>query len=81
MYGYFLNGDLHQMYSQMDWLKHKGISVSMDGGIPIVCNEEDYIKALNIIWLGKLEGWWNYDTEFEKYNICSKDEYKIALGV
>ena len=31
-------------------------------------------NALTAIWTYKPEGWWHYDDEYVKYNICTKED-------
>ena len=56
-----------------------GIKIFQHGVHPVIKNKDEYIKALNIIWSEKIEGWWNYKEEFLKYNVCSAQKFKEEL--
>jgi hypothetical protein len=75
---FHLNGDLKQMATQMVVLKERGIKVEVDGGIPFV-EEKDYHRALLIIWVNAIHGWWNYKDDFLKYAICTEEQFMKRL--
>ena len=73
-----LNGDLNQMATQMAELRMHGIRSEVDGGIPYI-EDKDYARALAIIWMGGIAGWWNYKDDFLKYGICDEEQYMGRL--
>lgn len=73
-----LNGDLNQMATQMSELSRYGIRVKVDGGIPFI-EDAEYKRALSIIWVGGISGWWNYKKEFIQHDICAEKEFMERL--
>ena len=62
------------MATQMTVLEECNIKVDVDGGIPFI-EDKDYHRALAIIWVDGIAGWWNYEEEFIKHDICTKGEF------
>ncbi len=77
-YNFTLEGDLGQMGSQMNFLLGQGFDVQQRNVYPII-KECDVEKALKLIYENKIEGWWHYDYEYEKFGICSKEKYNKKL--
>lgn len=73
-----LDGDLNQMYTQMEVLKRRGISVTVNGGIPIV-NDVDYERSIRVIYENYVIGWWNYRDDLISLGICTKEEFMKRL--
>lgn len=74
-----LNGDLNQMYTQMDFLRQRGISVNVNGGIPII-NANDFERSIRLIYENRVIGWWNYKDELVSFGICTEEEFMDRLG-
>jgi hypothetical protein len=66
------------MATQMEALKEYGIRAEVEGGIPYI-DEREYERALAIIWLDKVAGWWNYKDDLFKYGICTEEQYTGSL--
>ena len=73
-----LNGDLNQMYTQMDFLRGRGTSVTVKGGIPMV-KSEDYESSIRAIYENDISGWWNYGGELISHVVCTKEEFTKRL--
>lgn len=73
---YLLDGDLNQMSIQKSKLLERGIKIEQQDVYPAISSESEYVKALQIIWNSKIEGWWNYKTQFLKYEICTDEQFK-----
>lgn len=67
-----LNGDLNQMYTQMDFLRQRGISVTVDEGIPRV-SAADYERSIKAIYENSIIGWWNYRDDLISLGICTRE--------
>ena len=77
---FLLDGDLGQMSTQKSYLKSKGLPVGQSGVYPGFRTEEDFKKALRLIWENRVEGWWGYKTSYVMYGICTSEEFYKALG-
>lgn len=77
-YSFFLRGDLCQMATQRNFLSHRGFNLKQNDVYPCL-KECDVERALKEIYLNKVEGWWHYDDEYVKYNICTKEEFLNKL--
>lgn len=73
-----LDGDLNQMYTQMDFLRQKGISVRTDGGMPIL-EAKDYEQSLRLIYSYGIIGWWNYKEDLVSLGICTEEQFVDRL--
>lgn len=73
-----LDGDLNQMYTQMDFLRRKGITVTVNGGIPRV-NDSDYERSIRLIYENDVIGWWNYRNDLISLDVCTKEEFMKRL--
>lgn len=73
-----LNGDLNQMYTQENFLRNRGISVTVDGGIPMV-KTEDYERSIRAIYGNRIIGWWNYKESLISLGICTEEEFVKEL--
>lgn len=73
-----LQGDLCQMYKQMDFLERKGLEVLIEGGIPYV-KKDWYEYAVREIYETGITGWWNYKDDLISFNICTVEEFKKRL--
>lgn len=69
-----LNGDLCQMSSQKRILEGQGFSIEQTDVYPTV-KEEDTERALLYFYINKTDGWWNYEDDFIKEGICTKEEF------
>lgn len=73
-----LNGDLNQMYTQMDFLRGRGISVTVKGGITMV-KSEDYEYCIMEIYANGIIGWWNYKDDLVSFGICTGEQFTERL--
>jgi len=80
-YSYYLNGDLCQMSAQERFLSRHGMVLGRRDVYPALKTEEDFKKALTLLWEHKVAGWWHYKKKMVEYGICTEDEYETALGV
>jgi len=77
-FDFSLRGDLGQMGSQRSFLVEMNIQVQQNNVYPVI-RDCDVKKALTLIYQSKIEGWWNYDDEYKKFGICSKETFKKEL--
>jgi hypothetical protein len=77
---YSFQGDLCQMSKQERLLVNYGFKIKMLDVYPTVETEEEFIKAISLIWNMKCEGWWHYRDWYFKHNICTPYEYWVNLG-
>jgi hypothetical protein len=81
-YNYCLSGDLGQMSVQKEFLMSRGMDVGQRDVYPALRNEDDFRRALGLIWGNKIEGWWNYSKNIlMEYEICTEDEFMQALEI
>jgi len=80
-YHYYLDGDLCQMSAQREFLVRRGMDVGQRDVYPVLRSEEDFKKALELLWRNRIAGWWHYHDKLIKYGICTEDEFKRALGI
>ncbi len=73
-----IRGDLYQMAEQTRALIHIGIRLKASNVYRII-HKDDVVRALGYIWLYRVEGWWHYDKEYVKYNICTSEDFKRRL--
>ena len=71
-YNFYLNGDLNQMATQSRFLNSCGIKTKQNNVYPCL-KESDVKNALTLILERKVEGWWNYRSEYKKYGIDCTD--------
>jgi hypothetical protein len=76
---FLLLGDLAQLYGQKMFLLMRGFPVEQKGVYPGFASEDDFKRALTLIWETKFIGWWHYDREYVSYGICTKEEFDAAL--
>lgn len=73
-------GDLRQMSAQKRFLRSQGFEVGQVNVYPALRTEREYIDALRKIWEFRVDGWWNYQRDLLKHQICTKAEYDRELG-
>lgn len=76
-----LDGDLSQMSRQEQFLKSRGFTVGRNNVYPGLYTEEDFERALRVIWQFKIAGWWHYQTQYLKYQICTENDFTTALDI
>lgn len=76
---YFVDGDLCQMSAQQEFLRSKGYRLGFSDVYPGLYTEDDWKRALKDIWESRVEGWWHYLTHYQKYGICTKEQFDAAL--
>ena len=76
---YIFDGDLNQMFEQKKYLKSQGFDVKIADVYPYVETEEEYEKALKLIYENSIPGWWHYLGNYEEYKICTKKEFSLKL--
>ncbi len=72
-------GDLQQRAVQRDFLRHRGLDVGESDVYPALRTEEDRVTALQCIWDGKPDGWWNLKADFVANGVCTREEFRAAL--
>lgn len=75
-----LKGDLNQMAIQ------KGILegwLEVSNTIPPEIDDSEDKDSIDIFWMNKIAGWWNYKDELIEYGICTEEEYinELKLSV
>jgi hypothetical protein len=78
-YSFFLNGDLCQMSAQRNFLSARGIQTKQNNVYPCL-KQKDVPGALKIIWENNVEGWWHYEQEYVKHNICTPEDFQAKLN-
>ena len=71
-----LKGDLNQMAIQKGILQ-RWLEVS-DTIPPRIDDSEDK-DSIDIFWMNKVAGWWNYKDELIEYGICTEEEFYNEL--
>lgn len=77
---YYFEGDLCQMAAQRRLLLDYGYNIKMSNVYPTVETEEEFIRAISLIWIMKCEGWWHYRERYFKHGICTPYEFWSNLG-
>jgi len=77
---YYFQGDLCQLALQRRLLLDYGYDVEMSDVYPTLKTEEEFKRALSLIWTMRCEGWWHYDDSYFKYNICTPYRFWSRLG-
>lgn len=72
-------GDLNQMSIQYAFLKGRGLDAGLSGVYPAMKSQEDYVRALGLIWQSKVAGWWNLQHQFVKNGVCTEEEFRTEL--
>jgi len=75
----FLRGDLEQMFTQESFLHGQGFKMGRSDVYPGFKTEEEFNKALALIWEHRIIGWWNYEREFLDAGICTEEEFLGAF--
>ena len=73
-------GDLCQMSSNKEFLQRSGFKIGQVDVYPALQTEKEYIEALNLFYIHRVNGWWNYRRQFVEYGICTDDEFKGKFG-
>lgn len=76
---YSLQGDLCQMLAQKKAMDLYGVPYIMQDVYPTIEGDNDYKRALIIIWDDRIEGWWHYKEEYVRFGICSEEEFNTRL--
>lgn len=76
---FFLEGDLNQMSTQRQFLNNRGIITKQNNVYPCL-KEEDVPKALKLILVNRIEGWWHYKDKYIKHNLCTEEELKTYFN-
>jgi len=77
---YNFEGDLNQMAKQKRLLVDHGFDIVMWDVHPTVKTEDEYNRAISLIWSSRCEGWWHYKEHYFKHNICTPYEFWSNLG-
>lgn len=73
-----IQGDLNQMITQQKFLSAFSITMRQHD-IYFYVKESDVKKALQLIYDNKVEGWWHYQEDYEKFNIATNEEFQNRL--
>ncbi len=68
-YNFTLNGDLSQMATQKVFLVKNGFDVGQLDVYPALKTEEEYLRAIKLIFEHRIEGWWNYKDDCKEIKI------------
>ena len=74
------DGDLLQMSAQKEFLRGYGIDVGQSDVYPVVYSEEDFKRSLELIWAGRVEGFWHYKAKYIEYGICTSEQFDEKLN-
>lgn len=80
-YYYTFSGDLRQMSQQDDFLRVRGFDVGRINVYPAVKTEEEFKRALALIWSARCPGWWHYSSQYIQYGICTTEEFNRAMDL
>jgi len=78
------NSQYHEI-NCVEWKIKDQVKVELSEKFPVVKqlweeSEEEFKKALKLIWGFRTDGWWHYEDQYIKYEICTKDEFWAALN-
>jgi hypothetical protein len=73
------SGDLNQMMDQKLFLQNRGFDVRNSDVYPAVRSHEDAKRALAAMWKARVSGWWNMESMFLRYSVCTAAEFESAL--
>ena len=71
-------GDLNQQAIQRKLLRTESISYEE---VDVYCSvaSEDVERFITTMYIRRIEGWWLYNEELIKYNVCTVDQYRDSL--
>jgi hypothetical protein len=75
---YHFDGDVCLMSQQEEFLRQMGFEVGRINVYPAVKTEDEFRRALRLIWTAKAEGWWLYRDKLTTYGICTEPEFDRA---
>jgi hypothetical protein len=73
-------GDFCQLIYQVYFLAKNGFDLEFHHIYPYVKTEEEYEKALRLIFDEECDGWWHYLEYYKKFEICTEEEFNIKLN-
>lgn len=74
-----LNGDLNQMSIQADFLRAQGFTIRFSDVYPVIETEDDFKRALKLLWDRQVAGWWHYRERMIEYGICTNESWTNKL--
>ena len=77
---FLLNGDLNQMGIQKNFLREQDFNVGQVDVYPALQTQEEYDRAITLIWERRVAGWWHYESRLVELEVCTKEEFSQALG-
>lgn len=72
---YTFRGNTEELLEQQIILEMTGINVVMTTEYLVVNKEDEYKRALSVIWNEQVGGWRRYKDQFVKYGICTKNQF------
>lgn len=78
-YRFYMDGDLHQMSVQEEFLRRHDFDVGRNNVYPCLRTQEDFDKAIKMIYDGEVEGWWHYDRRLIEINHCTQEQFSAKL--
>ncbi len=78
-YSVYLTGDLSQMSAQAEFLRSHDIKVKFNNVYPCV-KPSDEEKVFQLIWKHKCDGWHHYIKQYEKFDICTQEQFSNVLN-
>lgn len=78
-YTFSFNGDLNCMGIQAQFLKLKGFDIAFNDVYPCVKTEDEFKRAIKLIFDNDVEGWWNYREKILKYGICDEQTWQQKI--
>ena len=75
-------GDLNQMGLIERFLRDRDFPVAKCGVYPgfLKADGAEYARALKLIFVARIEGWWNQEHDLIARGICTQEEFDEALG-
>lgn len=78
-YKHFFNGDLCQMSKQEDFLRGQNFDVGRNDVYPCVRTQEEFDRAIKLIYDREVEGWWHYDKRLVEIGHCTQEQFRTKL--
>jgi hypothetical protein len=80
-YKYLLSkGDLNQMIAQENFLTKRGFDVGSRDVYPALKTQEDYDRAVKLIFECRVDGWWRFEEDLIRLGVCTQEEFNKVLG-
>lgn len=79
-YKFYMDGDLCQMSKQDDFLREQGFDVGRNDVYPCLRTQEEFDRAIKLIYDREVEGWWHYDKRLVEIKHCTQEQFSAKLN-